>query len=137
MHIWSSLFLFIAKVARGQDVVLAHAAHQSQPGTAAEPDAATAEDFAATAEAPWEDSLPADVRQQMEAAFSEAMAEGRAADFAEQAEYDAALRAQASTRDASQNSCSPLHDLFRRPFRGPLGTATKPAHPTTPQAPRT
>jgi hypothetical protein len=126
-----SLLFCIAKVARGRDVVLAHAAHQSQPGTAAE-------DFAAAAaEAPWEDSLPADVRQQMEAAFSEAMAEGRAADFAEQAEYDAALRAQASTRDASQNSCSPLHDLFCRPFRGPLGTATKPAHPTTPQAPRT
>lgn len=42
--------------------------------------------------ASWEDSLPPEVRAKMETAFNEAMAQGRAADFAEQAEYEAALR---------------------------------------------
>lgn len=83
-----------SKVARGQDVVLAHAQHQQQPLPNT---AAAATDTATTAAAAedtssWEDSLPPEVRAKMEAAFNEAMAQGRAADFAEQAEYEAALR---------------------------------------------
>lgn len=80
-------------MARGQDVVLAHAQQQHPTDTAA---AAPTPDTTASAPADemasWEDSLPPEVRAKMETAFNEAMAQGRAADFAEQAEYEAALR---------------------------------------------